>query len=58
MNMTPDTEKTAFSVPGCYYEFQNMPFGLCNVLATFQRPLPVLLGNILIEIKGEEVLVY
>uniref|UniRef100_A0A1B6DY26 Reverse transcriptase domain-containing protein n=1 Tax=Clastoptera arizonana TaxID=38151 RepID=A0A1B6DY26_9HEMI len=49
-----DIEKTAFSLPGCHYEFKNMPFGLCNAPATFQR----LMDSILFGIKGEEALVY
>lgn len=55
VRMSPDDiEKTAFSIPDQHYEFQNMPFGLCNAPATFQR----LIDSILMGIKGEEALVY
>lgn len=49
-----NTEKTASSIHGQHYELIRMPFGLCNAPAIFQR----LVDNILMEIKGEEGLVY
>jgi RNase H-like domain found in reverse transcriptase/Reverse transcriptase (RNA-dependent DNA polymerase) len=38
-----DKEKTAFSWKGGHYEFNRMPFGLCNAPATFQWVMDIVL---------------
>ncbi|KAF9760594.1 Retrovirus-related Pol polyprotein from transposon [Nosema granulosis] len=49
-----DKEKTAFAFKGGLYEFNRMPFGLCNAPATFQRAMDVILEDF----RGEFVLPY
>ena len=41
-----DREKTAFTTHEGLYEFKVMPFGLCNVPATFQRLMDLILAGI------------
>lgn len=41
--MDKDIKKTAFNWKGAHYEYNRMPFGLCNGLATFQRIMNIVL---------------
>ena len=47
-------EKTAFVCREGLFEFETMPFGLCNATSTFQRLMDVVLGNL----RWECALVY
>lgn len=49
-----DRKKTAFTTPFGLYEFERMPFGLCNAPATFQRLMQRCLGNLV----NESLLIY
>lgn len=51
-------EKTAFCVPGHgLYQFKRMPFGLCNVPATFQRLMDRLLPRHLSRVYLDDIVV-
>ncbi|UYV66779.1 hypothetical protein LAZ67_4002838, partial [Cordylochernes scorpioides] len=49
-----DREKTAFITPDGLYEFNVMPFGLCNAPATFER----IIDNVLRGLKWDMCLCY
>ena len=39
-------EKTGFPVPSVHYEFNRLPFGLSNSPSSFQRPMDIVLKNL------------
>lgn len=49
-----DRQKTAFTTPMGLYEWDRMPFGLCNGPATFQRLMEACLGDL----NYESLLIY
>lgn len=49
-----DRHKTAFITPFGLYEYQRMPFGLCNAPATFQRLMQTIMSDLVFQM----VLVY
>lgn len=51
---TNNATKTAFSTPYGHYKFKQMPFGLNNAPATFQR----LIDKVLNDLQGVELFVY
>ncbi|XDV39819.1 hypothetical protein PO909_009005 [Leuciscus waleckii] len=56
-----DREKTAFTTPFGLYEWDRMPFGLCNAPATFQRLMQRCLGSQLMDttlVYLDDVIVY
>ncbi|XP_062108151.1 uncharacterized protein LOC133819026 [Humulus lupulus] len=56
-----DQEKTMFTCPYCTFAFRRMPFGLCNVPATFQRCMMAIFSDMVekeIEIFMDDFSVY
>ena len=58
---TDDTHKTAFSTDSGHYEWQVMPFGLCNAPATFQALMQYVLKDQLyksVVVFIDDILIY
>jgi len=51
-----DKKKAAFSTPSGLYEFNYLPFGLCNAPASFQRLMDILLSGVLVYL--DDILIY
>ena len=45
-----DQEKTTFTCPYDTFAYRRMPFGLCNALATFQRCMMAIFGDLVEEV--------
>ncbi|XP_043112873.1 uncharacterized protein LOC122357538 [Puntigrus tetrazona] len=56
-----DRHKTAFITPFGLYEYQRMPFGLCNAPATFQRLMQTIMSDLVFQtllVYLDDLLVY
>ena len=56
-----DRAKTAFTTPFGLYEYERMPFGLCNAPATFQRLMQATMSDLIFQIMLvylDDILVY
>ena len=62
IGMTPEAiERSAFITPRSTYVYLRMPFGLCNALATFQRAMNEIFGDIInrwMMVYVDDVIIY